>query len=61
RGHGLRHSGRRAHRRSVPEVAADGETGFLRDDPAAMAAGYERIYWTVQETGGLAFKRRATG
>lgn len=77
------------NRRSVPEVAADGETGFLRDDSAAlpaaiddagrldpaarrrhveqyfgaaaMAAGYERIYGTVQETGGLAFKRRATG
>jgi hypothetical protein len=28
---------------------------------AAMAAGYERIYRPVQETGGLAFKRRATG
>jgi hypothetical protein len=25
------------------------------------AAGYERIYRTVHEIGGLAFKRRATG
>jgi hypothetical protein len=25
------------------------------------AAGYERIYRTVHETGGLAFKRRVTG
>jgi glycosyltransferase involved in cell wall biosynthesis len=49
------------NRRSVPEVAADGEPRSLRDDSAAMAAGYERIYRTAQETGGLAFKRRATG
>jgi hypothetical protein len=47
--------------RSVPDVAADGEPGSLQDDSAAMAAGYERIHGTAQETGGLAFKRRATG